>query len=147
MRQMILLALAVIPFACATGAGNVDPNTPETCVTFDNREGGTLGQLYLVSEGQEIPLLRGTLEAGTQARHCVQRSNSTGFWRLESRDPSLIFPSQRRAWRSRNQSRPRPVPSTRVYVSPDFVFDPGDEIRWDTFKNYIYVNGMRVGGL
>jgi hypothetical protein len=32
-------------------------------------------------------------------------------------------------------------------MSPDFFFEPGDEIRWDTFKNYIYVNGMRVGGL
>jgi len=150
MRRVLLFAVAsVISLSCATSAEQMDPNTPETCITIDNQEGGMLGRVYLASDAHEgIALVRGTIEPGSQARHCVQRTELRENWWLESRDPGLTFQNQKRYLRPPiYQGRRRASPSTSVYLSPTFYFEPGNDIRWETSKNIIYVNGLRVAGL
>ena len=130
-RSMLLASGLVIALcACATTGGEVDPNTPETCFTIDNREGGgPAGRVYLISDSNER-IRVGEVPMGRLVQHCLRRSGFGGAFYLiveqgysDRIDPAL------------NETRARPIQSEAIYITP------GDEITWN-----VYLNRIRYGG-
>ena len=127
---LLAFGLVIAFFACATTAEEVDPNTPETCFTVDNREsGGGAGRVYLVSASGERHRI-GEVPMGRQVQHCMRRSNFGGAWYLivERASADRIDPAL-------NETQARPIRSEVFYVRS------GDQIVWN-----VRFNRIRYGG-
>ncbi len=126
-----VIALAFLALGCAS-TPEVDPNTPETCVTVDNTGGGgAAGRVFLVSDSRERIRI-GEVPMGRSVRHCMRRTAFSGLYRLvieegqvDRMDPAL------------NQNRPR------AFRSDTFTLVPGDHLVWDVRTNRIMLEGAR----
>ena len=132
MSRSTLLAsgLVIALCACATTAEEVDPNTPQTCFTIDNREGGgAAGRVYLISDYNERVRV-GEVPMGRMVQHCLRRSSFNGAFYLtvEHAASDRIDPAL-------GQTRSRAIQSEAIYITP------GDEIVWN-----VYLNRIRYGG-
>jgi hypothetical protein len=126
-RSTILASgLVLTLLACATTNEKVDPNTPETCFTVDNREGGgPAGRVYLISAANERIRL-GEVPMGRELQRCIRRSGFGGEWHLivqrassDRIDPAL------------NETQARPVESQPFYLTP------GDHVSWNVHLNWL----------